>query len=372
MINELKKISFKKIKKRILILGIIVLLIFIPISPCLVILAKGKVDFYSLTIDELNNAYVDADITFVYGSFANYTETENDMTRTVKRLYIIPVGEYEFMGLEVPGDDISAADTLYYETYEIINGTRTTMSRSLHYTGTVRKMSKEIEGYYRNWFIEAGFDSEDVDRYALKYILKPDYVGYLNIYYVYLAIVACSLLFLYCLVILLIGLTGINMMQVNKFIKRYSDTDNLNSIELDYYNAVTIDSVKFGQQYTIYFKGFRPKIIKNKDILWAYLKKITHRTYGIKTNVEKLLILHTYKKDTYTIKMSSEDNVYAALELYSLHNPHIVLGYTKEIKRVYKKDLDTLLDMGRKQAAKATQQDFESTTDITENVVNDI
>ena len=56
--------------------------------------------------------------------------------------------------------------------------------------------------------------------------------------------------------------------------------------------------------------------------------------------------------------MATEAGVHAVLEEYSKHSPHIILGFSDELKKKYKKDYQAFLDMSRRQATEAATRAF--------------
>lgn len=149
--------------------------------------------------------------------------------------------------------------------------------------------------------------------------------------------------------------SGAYISKVKRFVKKHPEI-SVDEIDLDYERGVEIESSRVGKAYTYVFKGSKANILKNDEIIWAYLKRITHKTNGIKTGVTYEVLIATKDKKPHDIPMDSEDGVYAVLEELSKHNPHIVLGYSDELKKMYKKDYDAFLELSRRQVANAANR----------------
>lgn len=362
MLNELSKITLKRIRKRILICGIIAVILFLIALPCLKIYLEGTVDLYSLSASELPDAYVEADINFLVGYFAEKTVTEDKRTVKSSRFYIVPVGEYEFIGLEVDSKDTFLANRIMDASWDYImaeSDTDVPLTEFIHVKGTIRKMNKKITGYYEDWFINEGFTDEEIEQYCLKYVLEPDHVGYLDISSMQVLLYASAMLVIYCIIILILGLTKLNLLSIKLFLKKNAESVSITLLDEDYENALDINGKKFGKRFTVVLKGIFPIILKNKDIIWAYRKQINHK-YGTSHN----LILNTKEKKTYTLPMKHEEDVYAALDHYANNNPHIVLGFTKDLKKCYQKDFSAFLEMSRRQEANAAINEWDSTANM--------
>ncbi len=107
MLDEMKKASMKRIRTITIVFGIIILLLLAVVGTSLIKFTQGPQDLNSLSVDELDGAYVEADIGFIIDVFAEYTEERTSgATSTIKEYYIIPIGESEYMGLGVKQVDI--------------------------------------------------------------------------------------------------------------------------------------------------------------------------------------------------------------------------------------------------------------------------
>ncbi|SHJ35102.1 ribosomal protein L7/L12 [Lutispora thermophila] len=365
MFDELQELAMKKILKRAAACVGIMAIIIILFTSSFMKLIQGPVDLYSLSKDELLGSYVEGDVYYILDGFATSSETSRSGKKINKRnYYIIPICEEEYIALGVYSGDFNTANRMIDETYEYITGARDDVTTTLHVRGTIRKMNSKLITYYNNWFQRTGFLGssmpEEIEKYALTYVLDSDYVGSFSEGYIYVAIIVCACILIYMIISLIKGFSGAYLRPIKSFIKNNEGIVSIEEIEKEYHEAETVDSVKISKNYTFYFKGPKSFIVKNDDIVWAYLRSTTHRTNGIKAHVTKSLILHTINKKTHTIDMSSEEDVNSVLEFYSYNNPHIILGYSDELMKCYKNEFDTFLKMSqdnRQSAASYDEQD---------------
>ncbi len=356
MFNELQKFARKKIIARVIlsVVALIILLIFFGSS--FLKLVQGPTDLDSLSLDELPGAYIETDAYVLIDSFAEYTETDKSGSESTTDLYyIIPVGEVEYMGMGVKPKDFNEASQICDETYEYMMDERDELTSFIHIKGTIKEMDEELAGFYYDWFEETGYidysSREELEQYAIAYVIEPETIGVFEGSIVYLVLAVCAVLILCIIINIVMGSTGACLSQIKKFIANNESTDSLEAIEDDYRNATVVETVRVGKNYTFYFKGIKAIVVKNSDIIWAYLKRVTHRTNGIKTHVTRSLMLNTSNKSLHTIDMRSEDAVGEVIEQYSINNPHIILGYSEELEKCYKKDINSFINLSRQQGA---------------------
>lgn len=348
MYDQLKKLSMKGVMKR-LGAGIVALLIILFVAgQSFLKLAKGPQDLYQLTVDQLPNSYVEGDINVILGAYAEYYVENDDGTEEVTdNYYIIPVGEEEFVGLAVNKEDFSTADQIYNETYDYMMGYRDDLSTSMKVTGTINKMEDDVYEFYEEWFMTSGIlenpTKEEFERVALPYVLEIDKVGKLDTYIVYLLAALSVILVLAMLYAFIAGISGLYLRPVKKYITKHQDLVSEERVESDFMNATTIENVMVGNTWTFYTKGCKTYMIENKDIVWAYLEETTHRVNGIKSGVSKSLILYNQKKKKLAIPMKKSNYVNSVLGIYSHTQPHMVIGFSEELKKCFNKDFETFL-----------------------------
>jgi hypothetical protein len=346
MFEELKKQSRKSVLGRICLGAIIIVVLLVISFTSIQKLIQGPKDLYSLSANELPDEYITGDINVIIDIFAEYYVENDDGTEDVTdSYYIIPVGEEEYIALEIKEENFEIANQIYNETYDYLMGYREDLSTYMTIEGSINEMSDEIYEYYEDWFYESGIldnpTPEEIDRFALPYVIQIDYVGGFESTTVYLMIAGMGLVLLYAIVITLKLLTGAYIAPIKKFIQRNQTELNEERLEVNYQNAVPVETLRIGQNLTFYFKGSKANVKKNEDLIWAYLEEVTHRVYGIKSGVSKSLVIYDKDKKKVTIPMKKKENVISALTAFAQVNPHMVIGFSEELKTCFKEDYET-------------------------------
>lgn len=92
--------------------------------------------------------------------------------------YMIPVGETQYMGLLNNTVDLETAlNQQADETFSLMLGETTDDPAPVHFKGRVVKMTDETKGYLRDYMLELGFTTEEVDDYILPYYIKCEIYG---------------------------------------------------------------------------------------------------------------------------------------------------------------------------------------------------
>ncbi|WFR56151.1 hypothetical protein QA584_21410 [Anaerocolumna sp. AGMB13025] len=361
MFNELKRLSMKKVTGFIT-LGIAAIIILSAIfgSDALK-LFKGPADLDSLSADELNNTYTKGEIKALYDSFGEYYSKNDDGSDDVQsRYYVVPFGD-KYYALKVSKRDFGIADKINNETYEYLLGDRETLTTTMAVQGTFTEMDADASDYYYEWFESAGlmegYTPEDFKEVALPYVLTVDQIGQLDETTLYVILGLIGLVLISVLFLLIKGLSGGYLSSIKKYVKANEGTLSLERLDHDFANAVQVEHVRIGESFLYFFTGFYAKILNHNDIIWAYLEEITHKTNGIKTGVTKSLIIYTRKKRKFTISMKSAAYVNDVLKVLAQNQPHIVIGYSDDLKKCFNKDFETFVKIPYMHEAAASSED---------------
>lgn len=371
MLEQLKKESLKKVSTKILFyLAICIILVGI-FHKSFINLIEGPKDFETLSIEGLPESYVNGEFQLLIDNFAQYyVENDSGEQNVTENYYIIPVGNEEYMALGIDASDSDEANRICEQTYQYIMGTIDAPPAGIQLTGTINMMSDEVYNYYEDWFKTSGFlgdpTKEDIEKVALPYILQVDYIGFADGYIVYGAMAIIILGFLYSIVILVKALSGLYVSPIKKYVQKNESTISLEQIESDFMNATTINSFRIGQIWTYYFKGNKVQVIKNEDIVWAYLHETTRKVYGIKAAVTRIIVLYTNDKKKHTCAMRNVNDIYTVLGEYSKNHPNIVVGFNEELKNCFKKDFESFKKIASESQVATTKESDVEVNPMTE------
>lgn len=297
-----------------------------------------------LTPEEMVGQYVTYDVTLLYDTYAYTTETTKGTTRSkvISCEYVIPVGWEDgyFMGLVANKKDLDTLDTLLEESFDYLDGGDPTVTQ-LTVTGTVLEMDNESRAFFHE---AVGYDEDPNDtayqEMFLPYYLKIDYVGE-NILSVTLLMTAVGLGMTLCGGYMLIrALTGGYQRSIAAYCKQTPDPiHTMEQIEQWYESTEEINGLRTGSRWFMVQQGAHTHLLETSKIVWAYLRRVEHRTNGIKTGTNYSLVLRTTDHKKYEAGMRKEEQVRETLEHLERSYPGILLGYDKELEKLYDKDM---------------------------------
>lgn len=359
MFEQLRKQSRKSTRNRLLICLLIVGVVAIVTGKSVTKLIEKPQKLDDLAIEQLSGAYVNGDINAIIGNFAEYYEENEDGSEknVTDNYYVIPVGEEEFIGLQVAKQDFDGADQIYNETMDYLMGDKSELTTSMNVTGTINDMEGEVYDYYVDWFESCGYTQEEINKLALPYILQIGYVGDLDSFTTYGLLIVGVVSLLLALIIIIQAITGAYLSRIKKYIKQNETSIDMERIEVDYEGAEELGSVRIGKLFTYYFQGNKAWLLKNADIVWAYLYNVTHKTYGIKVGVTRTLIVYTKDKKKHSIQVKKSDDITAILNKLPEVNPQMVAGYSDELMKLFKKDFDAFSNLYYNRETASTSQD---------------
>lgn len=333
MFEELRKKTFKKS----LIWSVIVLIIGIALIAWKIADLFLITDFTTLTPDEIGGQFVKLELKENYGCYLEAYErnTKTGSERTTDLYYLILTGDdfatdYRFMTVKIPARYEKKMEQMAEDTY---NETETA---AIHLRGKIKELDSTDSYYLRSFFLQQDFTSEEYDALTLPYYIDFTYsTTSLNIFF------GCGILLtLYGIVRIVKGANGGYLKKFRKDIAAggYGEA----SIESDFASAKSFDkkdALKSGKLMTYYTSGSEMRAIPNNKLIWCYQNTVTHRTNGVKTGTTYNIVFFVdgLKKEI-TLPIANEATAREFLERYSAMFPWVIVGYTDELKKLYKKD----------------------------------
>ncbi len=214
-------------------------------------------------------------------------------------------------------------------------------------TGVWNKMDSQTERYFRESLAELNIEETDLDLFYF-YELDTKNIGGVNALFFWVMMAGAVLL----LVFAGLSVAGLFSDSYLKAIQQYLQRDSsvsMATIEEDFGKAQLIGSeVWVGKRWTIYMQGNKAKILANKDLVWGYYFRRTGR------NSVSEMRLFTREKNMFGINLS-ENNTQEALKIYTAEQPHMVIGYSKELEKMYNKDFNAFLGLRYNSAPNETE-----------------
>ncbi len=204
-------------------------------------------------------------------------------------------------------------------------------------TGFWNPMDAETERYFRQALAELEITETEFDKMYF-YELDTENMGGSNklMFWTFMAVAAGLAIYA---VMCAVGFFGNGYM---KDIQNYLQKDSsvsLAAIEADFNQARIFEkSVWVGRKWTVYMQGRNAFILPNKDLVWGYYFRRTGR------NSVSEMRLYTAEKKLHHISLT-EKNTQDALKIYLEEQPHMVIGYSKELEKLYNKKFNEFLDL---------------------------
>lgn len=350
MFEKLKRQSLKKslIFTVILVAAAVALLVSTGFGVFKAI--GGPKDLYSLSEDQLNGAYVEVDI---YGMYAGYAETTKN-SRTVSREYVIDANDTSYMGLVLRSEDLSAAEDLLQESWDYLDGLTDGTSTVIHVRGTILPMDEESLKFYHE---TVGWDEMSAEQQAmfLPYYLKADFLGKSHADATWSFTVLAVAALAWAVYRTVRAATGGYQSELRKLCAAAPEGAEVAAERMEqfYENTEPVGLIRIGEDWVVWQDGAKTRGLATRDIVWAYCRHTTRRRNGFKTGEFDDLMLWTRDKKNRAVRMASGEQTAQAMQVLNEANPDVLLGYSKEIEKLYRKDPESL--RGLKDDASAQQ-----------------
>lgn len=356
MLETLKGYTKKSSIIRIIIMAVIVIgcLAFTRFAIFQVIMGPVKID---MTEDPSKYAgkWVTMDVDFVltdYVSHSTKTTYQSGRTTTSTDGYsyiaFYPVDDYVamtstwyFYSFYMSKSDADRADSLLDKTWDYWTDETGTVEKPapITVTGTWTELDGTLLRYYEETLTDDMDYEEDEYNIFLRYTIQSDKIGGVSwgVFIVLMVVAAAALIYGIVQVIKLF--TGGCEKTFEAFIGKNPGT-SMSHIESDFAAAHRIgkEKVWVGKNWTIYVTGTKVHIFANKNAVWAYYYRRTGRN-----SVSELRVFMKGENNHF-ISMS-EANAHEALGYYSNEQPHMVLGYSADLEKMYKKNFQEFLNI---------------------------
>ena len=370
---------YKRLRKK-KIAGMIVTFVIFLLVGIGVFWFNSETRDYLLTGADLNSLYVHeledgkivrGRIQAIIGAFAS----DNSGS-----FYIIPVGENEYMGLYLPDQYEEQAIQIANDTYDYLDGLREDLTHNdLRTSGIIYKMSEQEQEYFYEWFTEDGYTLEEVKQFAVPYTYEvipfKDWNTSRDIW----CYIISGLCLLFSFYILIYILAKWDLADVKKTIREGGLTEEL--VESDIMSGLDMNNVLIGRKYMLACVVWKWKLYALRDVIWAYQHTQTteHRLYGIiKTGTTVTYSVHYVCRDGKQggISVKSQAEAQNILEYLNQTQPHMILGYSDQIRALAQSNMAELIRYSEEKAMEVERKEqqgyYDGTTQEEDDWQNDM
>ncbi|MFV0412098.1 MAG: DUF6709 family protein [Oscillospiraceae bacterium] len=344
MLATLKKKSIGSSVFRFVVLAIIsavLLFAFKGIAAIQLLTGPQTLDLYNVQAYE--GKYVTLDINYVIDQYA-YTETTRNGVRS-------GIHSEEYIVTNWPADDSPVFIGAYFYKSDVSAfldwaeqwASYDTFDEEDVYTvtGTLEEMDSESKSFFRQTLGDYEIDSS----YGQLYYLKVNRVGGNTV------LVTC-LLFAAGLVLLGFGVFGLVKALTGGYQKKImqlaaatpSPDATLQHMEAEFNGATVFGKVRFAPHYVFTQAGPTSEAIPVQNVVWAY--QLTQRTNGIATSHSLMLGMANGKIANISM---GKGNVGSALSFITNTYPHILVGHSYDIAKLFKNNRSALAALAAQQ-----------------------
>lgn len=116
---------------------------------------------------------IEGDISMNFGVYESIETKRSGSTTSVRYRYIIPVGEKDFIGIDLSDPKVVAEmDKMTKETYEVYKGNAESTNTTVHFKGKVSKLSNEDYDYFKRGMNGLGYTDNEIEQYCSKLYIQ--------------------------------------------------------------------------------------------------------------------------------------------------------------------------------------------------------
>jgi hypothetical protein len=98
-----------------------------------------------------------------------------------------------------------------------------------------------------------------------------------------------------------------------------------------------------GSKYIAYLRKDKIRIVKISDYVWAYQRQTKHKNDGLVTSVVRRIEMFDRHGKSIQIHGATGNFINTILQNFMDTQPHMVVGYNDNLKRLYKSDIEEFM-----------------------------
>ena len=355
LLKQFKKKSIKNVLPVTIILTIAAVILFLingAAVPQLFSMFFGGINLDDIPSTRLYNTIASSEISAVYDCFAEYESSDGQ----IYEYYIIPYGEEweKYIGVRVKESKAPDLDRICDDTWEYLMGNEEiTLDNTVLVKGNVRLMDYEESKYFKEWFRDMEFTDDEIEDCVVEYVLVDDrFADDISPLRLYLMCGVGIIIFLIGVWAFIKACLGLYLKDIKKDFAQLGAYAE-GQIVSDYENACTFGKgIRIGRPFTYNTASTSPRAYLNNNIAWLYQHRTKNYTNGLYTGSNYSLVLYPVNgdgkvADSFDIKKKDKDRI---LEYYANNFPHMVVGFSEELRDLYHRDRGAFLALRYAQA----------------------
>lgn len=340
MLEVLKKRVARNLFWRIILSAIVIGGLLIYCGKPLLLLVQGPTPITAgMDYDAAKDTYVSFDAAYVIDEYVRQseknTETQKETLKNISYFVYFEEDGY-FFGIELPSSKEEEMEQYMEDTYRWLDGEIEEVSAFKHVAGTWKELTGQRLQYYQEQISDDL--GEEFLEIALPYYIDSSAVGNRSLVSLYVCLAGLALALLALLWNVIRFCTGSTQKKIKKYLSA-NQTVSMEHIEADFASAQAISKTLWvGRRWTYNVAGLSAEILENRSLVWGYYYRRTGR-YS-----ESTLRLYDTSRKMHGLS-ASEKEAMAALHVYEQQQPHMVLGYKKELEKMYQKDYQSFLNL---------------------------
>lgn len=310
---------------------------------------------YEVPRDELEGAYVTVDVDWIYGCYA-YTEKYRDNQPTgeiTQREYIIDANIDDYCALILDGSLMKQAEALLEECDAYYSGEAAQITKSFTVTGEMKALPSDSLSLYHQVM---GYDSLSPaeQQIVLPLYLSPsDYATNVPLLIIGIVLLGAAA------ALVVMTLMGQFQKQLRQKLENASAQSPEALSELIgnmLKNVPAVAGLRIDGGYMLLRSGFSHFFYDSGDLVWAYQQVTRQKLYGIIPIGKTYALILKMADGTEKAIPMKQAQVKQQLETLMLQFPGCVIGYSDELKKLYRDNRGALRQVAAAQRAHTAQQ----------------
>lgn len=340
--NALKMKSLKSVLWVIIIgaVGFIAAMVFVLPSTIKMIMGPVRMEEVDYSSDDLDGTYVTGTIPLMWGYYLDDRGSDGGGMLEARE-YVIYNGLDNFLGYRVEYRDFDQAEALLDASYDYYDGLvdeTAVYAAAYEVKGTIHAMKGSQLDSWNTWWDE---DDEEYRDMAIPYYLELNVIGSRTMDEIQTGWLGACFSLVLALFFFARAMSGHYQKSITTYIKNSANPEATKQQVETFLSSVNeVNGLRYNSQFILGRRGSKSVFGAVSDLLWAYQYTVTHKRNGITVGHTYSLMLGFVNGKKYTLDMKNESHVQEHLNAISQNFPHVVVGFSDELDKMFRKDIE--------------------------------